>query len=167
MTGATWGCWNMPVNNLYTILSKIAVNIFSMRCEVLFQLDIRAFSQRLKCKRIKLKKIKISPEPAAAIIGGHRARPIDEGGAIYVRRLSVDYHIYQTTAKWFVSFYSVQVPDNSGKSPRSYLPVKRHNASREQFWTAQAGSCSALSLAGEFLLLICLLTFSYVQSLEL
>ena len=27
--------------------------------------------------------------------------------AIYIRRLSVDWQIYQTTAKWFFRFYSV------------------------------------------------------------
>ena len=36
-------------------------------------------------------------------------------------------------------------------------------------WTAQAGSCAALSLAGEFLLLISLLAFLfiYVQTMKL
>ena len=86
------------------------------------------------------------------------------GNEIYVRRLSVDWQIFQTTFKWFVRFHSVL--ENSGKSPRGYL--KRHNSSRERFWTAQASSCTALSfsLPGEFLLLISLLTLStYVQSL--
>ena len=56
--------------------------------------------------------------------------------------------------------------------------LKRHNASREQF-DLEPGQhklvpmpvqhTSSLSLAGEFLLLICLLTFSsiYVHNLEL
>ena len=68
------------------------------------------------------------------------------------------------TAKWFVRF--CPVPENSGKLPRGYL--KRHNATRERFWTVQAGSCPTLSPAGEFLLLISLLTFlsTNVQSLE-
>ena len=60
------------------------------------------------------------------------ARGPEVRGAIYVRRLSVDWNICQTAAKWFVHFYSfILFQKTLKKSPRGYL--KGHTASREQF----------------------------------
>ena len=119
---------------------KYAKYAKTMLCEVL---DIRAFSSNVK--DLNLKKIKISPEPVAAMTASC-PEVVKVVGAIYVRCLSEDWQICQMTAKLFVSFFSI--PENSGKSPKGYR--KRHNASREPHKLAPAQHF----LAGEFRFLI-------------
>ena len=89
-------------------------------------------------KELNLNK-KISPEPVAAVaacgprVGGVNACQMSVSRLVNLSNNSqtVCPFLFRSRKLW--------------KLPRGYL--KRHNLSREQFWTAQAGSCSALSLA--------------------
>ena len=124
-----------------------------------FQLDIRTFNSNVK--KLKLKKIRSaqSLSPMAA-----RGPEVEGGGNVCqtpVSRLANPSNDCKMVCP--LLFRSRKI----WKITQGLL--KTHNASREQFWISQAGSCTALSLAGEFLLLISLLTFLsiYEQSLEL